>query len=532
MKAIRCQLPHPTPDELVLPSFEDLLNSQQQFVSHRPETTYLDDANCFRFPPLTEIGNATGPIWIPSQDDELILRLLVIAHATDGTHASVAGTYALLAPLVFWTSMKDDVEQFVSECVHCLRGKSNFFMHYPLGETLTATRPNEILHLDYLYVCPGVKNYKYILVMKCSWTRFTWLIPATACNADTAALALYEWCRAYSQPLWLMTDGGSHFKNDVMTKFTKLYGIQHKITLPRCPWSNGSVENMCGYTMRVIRTLRSANIISQDKFWPNALALIERRINDVPAHPHDYSPRTVFLNHETGRMPTLNSIHPPHTIPAVSIDEIPALVNTAISEFLEQLDFIHAWKIQNQEGHWVRTRTPPAHRRYKSINLDIGDYVLVARPAKDRGKTKWRWIGPMQITALHHRFIYWIQELNTKRKFKAHVRRLMFYCDASRASSADLALIADDAPMTWTLDEILSVEWNKSKRGFTFHVTWEGFEDDIDNTDEPIALIVQDVPQTVREFLATPPSPISPKARTAIEKLLALQPPPTNDEED
>jgi len=40
----------------------------------------------------------------------------------------------------------------------------------------------------------------------------------------------------------LISDGGSHFKNDVLRELADCLGIEHHITLAYCPWANGSVK--------------------------------------------------------------------------------------------------------------------------------------------------------------------------------------------------------------------------------------------------------------------------------------------------
>ena len=40
----------------------------------------------------------------------------------------------------------------------------------------------------------------------------------------------------------MISDGGSHFKNDLMRELTSLLGIEHHITSAYCPWANDSVE--------------------------------------------------------------------------------------------------------------------------------------------------------------------------------------------------------------------------------------------------------------------------------------------------
>ena len=57
-------------------------------------------------------------------------------------------------------------------------------------------------------------------------------------------------------PAWVISDGGSHFKNDLMADLADLLGIQHHITLPYCPWANGSVEVVGKDLVWTLRGLR------------------------------------------------------------------------------------------------------------------------------------------------------------------------------------------------------------------------------------------------------------------------------------
>ena len=51
-----------------------------------------------------------------------------------------------------------------------------------------------------------------------------------------------EWLSHYPDPLLLHTDGGTHFRNDLLKELTQMLDIEHHITLAYCPWANGSVE--------------------------------------------------------------------------------------------------------------------------------------------------------------------------------------------------------------------------------------------------------------------------------------------------
>jgi hypothetical protein len=56
----------------------------------------------------------------------------------------------------------------------------------PAGSQLHATKPNEILHFDFLYIeLSRDGKYQYLLLLKDELSRCLWLVPCRA--ADTAA---------------------------------------------------------------------------------------------------------------------------------------------------------------------------------------------------------------------------------------------------------------------------------------------------------------------------------------------------------
>jgi hypothetical protein len=48
--------------------------------------------------------------------------------------------------------MAKDVKVFVQNCLHCVATIPGHKVPRPLGPQLLATKPNEILHFDFLYI--------------------------------------------------------------------------------------------------------------------------------------------------------------------------------------------------------------------------------------------------------------------------------------------------------------------------------------------------------------------------------------------
>jgi hypothetical protein len=96
------------------------------------------------------LATRDGAVWIPESGD-LQQRLCVVAHAGASGHRGARTTAKALREHFWWPSLDQDVAAFVQGCLHCMvtaGGK----VPRPHGETLVATRPNEVI-----LTCSNVK---------------------------------------------------------------------------------------------------------------------------------------------------------------------------------------------------------------------------------------------------------------------------------------------------------------------------------------------------------------------------------------
>lgn len=70
---------------------------------------------------------------------------------------------------------------------------------------------------------------------------YCWFYPSPTTNAETAADSLVDWSAAFGVPVYIMSDGPAHFKNETIRRLTKGLRTHHHFTLSYCPWSNGAI---------------------------------------------------------------------------------------------------------------------------------------------------------------------------------------------------------------------------------------------------------------------------------------------------
>ena len=113
----------------------------------------------------------SGVIWRRSPLLQLLVpkpcmkELFLLYHASlFGGHLGRNRTLARLAHLFHWSGMYDDVKEWLSQCVVCVKRKSPAGRHHPLGNIPTGHRWDRIA-MDILDVCdPTPNGYRYILV--------------------------------------------------------------------------------------------------------------------------------------------------------------------------------------------------------------------------------------------------------------------------------------------------------------------------------------------------------------------------------
>jgi transposase InsO family protein len=98
----------------------------------------------------------------------------------------------------------------------------------PLGTQLLATKPNEILHFDFLYIeLSRDGKYQYLLLLKDDLSRYLWLVLCRTADAAANVDALMRWFAVFGVVLLWVSDRGSHFKNELVQRVQKELKAKH-----------------------------------------------------------------------------------------------------------------------------------------------------------------------------------------------------------------------------------------------------------------------------------------------------------------
>jgi transposase InsO family protein len=432
-----------------------------------------------------------GKLWIPNNDDTLLLRQAIYASAHAGKYGGHRRQMSTMAMFdhITWPGCNKEVREWLTRCKHCLHATDRKAIPRPYGPTKRGTYPNEVVSMDHYSFGEDRKAVELI-------DTFTGLICVAKgpSSGVTGAKLLWRWITERDVPAFLVTDSGSHFLCEVFAYITANYSITHLPTTPYSPWSNGLVERRNRIFNNGIRSV-SNELRAQKEDWFGILMSICFNINRNGSTANaDLSPLEMW----NGRKP------------AEFTDKIMVLRNTK-AEFLDAAKIGDLFRtIRNDleaQHHMVRDHhadlevIKQLHNKNLLPNFTVGDYVLVAIPStQHQEKSLTRWKGPYEVVGTKFNYVYEVRDLNADRVFIAHASRIIFYDfnkeDTESTSEAKLkeqAALTSDG--TFFIEDLLQFD---PKQGIL--VNWWGF-------DEPswtnFEMLLEDAPTRCQEFFDT-----------------------------
>ena len=180
-----------------------LKKSQDKYAKQRPSQRFVQG----RY----RVANKDGARWVPDPDKGLQVLLYAAAHQGVSGHRRKKATLQRLQKVVFWTKMEEDVGRWQDSCLQCIKLADGTSIPRPLGTSLVAERPGEILMLDYIDMEDGSDGHHYVLMCVDKFSRLVEFVPTPGPTAIKATHSVLVWGSRYGLPTWIISDGGSHF---------------------------------------------------------------------------------------------------------------------------------------------------------------------------------------------------------------------------------------------------------------------------------------------------------------------------------
>lgn len=196
-------------------------------------------------------------------------------------HQGCDATRSIILESFWWSTVEKDVEQLIRGCFHCVVTRTGQGVPQPLGSAIHGERPNEVLHMDFLFLGAGNGGQKYVLILKDDFSHYVWLWNKADVTAVSAAETLCVWMGVFGAMAWPISDQGSHFKNTLIRELTDDVRTRHHSTTEYSPWAYESVERDCREVLRSCKALISEWKLSP-KDWPTVTEAVQSVLNHAP----------------------------------------------------------------------------------------------------------------------------------------------------------------------------------------------------------------------------------------------------------
>lgn len=495
----------PPADNIEWPSM-DIIRQSQASCNARPKGAIFNETN--------RLHEVKGCMWIPESDLELQLKIIVTCHCGVIGHRGTDATSSILKENFHWQTMDKDVRKFVQQCLHCMITRTGKLIPRPLAHAIHGQKPNEVIHMDFLYMGPSTEQKRYLLIIRDDHSSFVWLWPTESCTSAEAASALIHWIGSFGAVQWLISDQGSHFKNTLINELSKELRINHHFTTAYSPWANGTVERLCKEVLRSTTALCSEWKLAP-KDWPAVTECVQSVLNHAPLkrlglRSSDQAgvyrtPLEVFTGHTPVR-PLMRAMPVEEYRQAHSTEEIELQRVIDIGALQNSLEVIHRNVAERSAAS--RKRQVTAHNRKTNIqpvNFHVGDFVLVRRATNKGHKLQFKWIGPRRIIRVNSDLVFEVEDLITQKRETVHARRLILYRSDLDGSTLHPELLKTVKHLEATYQDALRVCGIRLHDGiFDVHVEWDGLPDEIDYTWEPLDQVHEDIPDLLQQFLNSP----------------------------
>lgn len=314
-------------------------------------------------------GHVVSQLLLPQCLQTEVLKSLHDDHG----HQGIERTTSLVRQRCFWPFMGNDIEKYCRECGRCTLAKAVQPKVRTFRGTLTASKPLEVLAIDFTTLDKASDGRENVLVVTDVFSKFSQAYPTSDQRASTVARVLTDkWFYIYGVPKRIHSDQGRSFEGDLLKRLCHLYGIEKSRTTPYHPEGNGQCERFNRTLHDLLRTLPQ----EKKRKWPHYLPQVLYAYNTTEHQSTGYSPYELMFG-QKAHLPVDFLLGVPPG------DPIPRSAQDWVDEHQQRLSsvYLHAKK-QLQEAAERRNR----HHQPTATLLAPG--TLVYRKSHPTGRHK------------------------------------------------------------------------------------------------------------------------------------------------
>jgi transposase InsO family protein len=362
--------------------------------------------------------------------------------------------------------MEKKAQDFVKHCVICQKVRRGEMLLPAAMTPIVARAPFEEISVDTMGpLQEDENNFKYILCITDSFSRYVELIPTKDCTAKTAALGIVSVIARYGAPRSIRSDQGVQFTAGIIQELLLCLGVQHTVTAAYHPEANGICERSHQETLRHLRALIAVAKVNN---WSTMLPLVQRTQNDTFCRAIGMTPTELLF----GKM-----VSPLRFITG-SRDRRLSPQKVLAAEFAQGLCKMQAKLLETSADalrKYVETNVNnhPEHIR----KFSEGQYVLVENKSTRHHKLETQWIGPLVVVSKESDALYKCQDLRSKQiSTYATARLKRCWIKETDDPVIHAAMDSKEYPVEAVVDHYLGA----NRKDCWFQIRWKNFgpEDD------------------------------------------------------
>ena len=391
---------------------------------------------------------------------DLQLEVIEMCHNSMVGHGGLSRTMLKLDSLdEEWLDMESHVRNFIRNCA-CCQKMSVIKIPVHIHKYTTSTyRPFDTVNIDYVGPYP---DNGYVLVMICSFTRWTELYWCADNTAQSACECLLQFFGRFGAPSMIRSDRGGHFMNDIVREFLIRTGTPHNLTLAYSKQENAIVERV---NKEVNRHLRAFTFDTVDlNAYKLCLPFVQRIINSSVHASTGASPANLLFGNQLNLDRGILIKVPEET-------QLPTRASKVIADMLV---------IQGQLNKMAIDQLTIADKIHISVNtqpitiFEVDSYVLALNPSGPETRLHCKWLGPFKVISFN-KSEYVVLNLITKRTRAIHASQLKtFKFNPTQKSPTDTAR---RDYMEFFIEDIISHVGNKrAPSTMKFYVKWLNYD--------------------------------------------------------
>ena len=214
----------------------------------------------------------------------------------DCGHQGLYWILALVRERFYWSTMNQDVTEYVTNCHWCHVTKGHYTGPQTKQRLLITNNPLDLLCIDFLKVDQSRDGKENILVLTDAFTKFSQaFITNNQKELTITKVLVNKWFYIYGILAHIHSDKGQSFENAIISKMYSMYNIKQSMTTPYNPHGNSICERCNCTLLGLLQTLPK----EQMSCWPLHVPSLVFTYNAMPHSITSYQPYELMFRHKT-----------------------------------------------------------------------------------------------------------------------------------------------------------------------------------------------------------------------------------------